>query len=138
MKKLLTVLLIIAAAACYAFTVTSCVGEHEHIYGGLEQVTAPTCTQEGVGRRVCTICRHAETEVLPALDHDWNEFTHSTSKPLNMHTRYCKRDGCNEAESTACFFTHKVIPPTSEAQGYTLHTCATCGYSYSDNFTSID
>ena len=32
-------------------------------------------------------------------------------------------------------FTSTVIKPTETAQGYTLHTCTKCGYSYKDNYT---
>ena len=31
-------------------------------------------------------------------------------------------------------YEEKVIPPTTAAEGYTLHTCKTCGNSYKDNF----
>ena len=32
-------------------------------------------------------------------------------------------------------FTSTVVKPTETAQGYTLHKCAKCGYSYKDNYT---
>ncbi|MFR4023885.1 MAG: fibronectin type III domain-containing protein [[Eubacterium] siraeum] len=32
-------------------------------------------------------------------------------------------------------FTSTVVKPTETAQGYTLHTCTKCGYSYKDNYT---
>lgn len=31
-------------------------------------------------------------------------------------------------------YEEKVVPPTTAAEGYTLHTCKTCGNSYKDNF----
>ena len=32
-------------------------------------------------------------------------------------------------------FTSTVVKPTETAEGYTLHTCTKCGYSYKDNYT---
>ncbi len=40
----------------------------------------------------------------------------------------------NEAHS----FTHNVIAPNCTEQGYTLHTCGQCGYSYKDNYTQTN
>ncbi len=34
-------------------------------------------------------------------------------------------------------FTSTVVKPTETAQGYTLHTCTKCGYSYKDNYTAV-
>ena len=31
-------------------------------------------------------------------------------------------------------YTDKIISPTYDEQGYTLHTCSQCGYSYKDNY----
>ena len=33
-------------------------------------------------------------------------------------------------------FTSTVVKPTETAQGYTLHTCTKCGYSYKDNYVN--
>ena len=32
-------------------------------------------------------------------------------------------------------YSPKVVKPTYESEGYTLHTCSVCGYSYKDSFT---
>jgi hypothetical protein len=34
-------------------------------------------------------------------------------------------------------FKNTVTPATTEAQGYTTHTCSVCGYSYKDNYTPV-
>lgn len=32
-------------------------------------------------------------------------------------------------------YTDTVVEPTTESEGYTLHTCSRCGYSYKDEYT---
>ena len=44
-------------------------GPHEHIFGEWIVVTEPTCTEEGLKRRTCTICDAAESEPIAALGH---------------------------------------------------------------------
>lgn len=56
--------------------------------------------------------------------------------------RTCLDDGCSKVEEeiipkTAHNYQDAIVPPTCTLQGYTSHTCSTCGYSYNDTFTSI-
>ena len=31
-------------------------------------------------------------------------------------------------------YTSTIVPPTTESEGYTLHTCSVCGHEYKDSF----
>lgn len=43
---------------------------HEHSWGDWYVVTEPTCTEDGLKARDCA-CGERETEVIPAIGHDW-------------------------------------------------------------------
>ena len=45
-------------------------GAHEHSFGEWIVTTEPTCTEDGAKERVCE-CGEKETEVIPALGHDF-------------------------------------------------------------------
>ena len=45
--------------------------EHVHTFGEWETVTEPTCTTDGLKKRVCSVCEDEETEIIPALGHDF-------------------------------------------------------------------
>ena len=43
--------------------------------------------------------------------------------------------GTQEISAHVHDFENQVVAPTPKAQGYTIHTCKTCGYTYRDSFT---
>ncbi len=70
MKRLLICLL----ALCLCLGIGAAVAEtaeHTHEMGEWEVTTKPTCTEEGVQVRKCTIdgCTYSETEAVPKIDH---------------------------------------------------------------------
>ena len=54
---------------------------------------------------------------------------------IRTYTCSCGDTYTETIPKTAHNYTEKVIAPTYEAQGYTLHTCSVCGNSYKDNYT---
>lgn len=61
----------------------------EHNWNDGVQTDAPTCTEPGEILYTCPDCNATRTEEIPALDHDWSEWTYDS---VDSHTRYCKRE----------------------------------------------
>ena len=70
-------------------------GKHE--YGDFEILKNPTCTEKGERQRSCTIsgCGVTETEELPALGHQWSDWT-PVKGDSSREYRIC--EVCNEVE----------------------------------------
>lgn len=47
---------------------------HTHTFSEWTERTAATCTAQGEKARTCTVCSTTETEAIPALGHDFNEW----------------------------------------------------------------
>ncbi|HSK69061.1 MAG TPA: hypothetical protein VLA21_07350 [Candidatus Limnocylindria bacterium] len=65
-------------------------------------------------------------------DHAWGPWTYDGD---GTHTRVCADDETH-TETAACDYADAVTPPDCEASGYTTHTCALCGHSYTDSLTA--
>jgi len=112
MKKVGLVLTLVLASVM-AVSVTACGGTHKHSYGEWQQVTAPTCTEQGEKMRECT-CGDVQTEKIPATGHsysaDWSigEYKHwhectvcGDKKDLQDHGFSDKTcTGCGKRQST--------------------------------------
>ena len=107
---------------------------------------APTCTEIGWNeydacqREGCTYTTKVE---LPALKHDLVH--HDAKAPTCTEIGWneydaCQREGCDyttkvEIPAPGHDYTEKVVKPTCEKVGYTLHTCKKCHDSYKDHQT---
>ena len=119
-------------------TTTSALG-HNYI----TTVVKPTCTAKGYTERKCTRCTYSyKSDYTDMAEHSWGEWV--TTTPATETTTGTKERTCSvcKKKETAAIpvlvhthsYTSKVVAPTCEAQGYTLHTCSSCGYSYKDNY----
>ena len=107
---------------------------------------APTCTEIGwdeydaCQREGCTYTTKVE---LLALKHDLVH--HDAKAPTCTEIGWneydaCQREGCDyttkvEIPAPGHDYTEKVVKPTCEKGGYTLHTCKKCNDSYKDHQT---
>ena len=107
---------------------------------------APTCTEIGwdeydaCQREGCTYTTKVE---LLALKHDLVH--HDAKAPTCTEIGWneydaCQREGCDyttkvEIPAPGHDYTEKVVKPTCEKVGYTLHTCKKCNDSYKDHQT---
>ena len=71
---------------------------------------------------------------------DWKITEEATCTTTGTKTRACTV--CGKVETvriakTAHKYVNTVVKPTYTAQGYTLHKCSVCGYSYKDNYTAV-
>jgi|GEM_PF-305222 len=102
-----------------------------------------TCTEDGYsGDTYCKDCNEKirDGEIIPALGHDWGEWTVTTSPTCTEkgeEKRTCKRDGCNATETRKIAATHTSVevaeqPATCTEPGHTAGTkCSVCGATIS-------
>lgn len=87
--------------------------------------TPPTCTEDGEKGKVCSRCGMKKTEKIPALGHDWGDWTVTTPATCTnegVETRICNRDP-SHVET-------REIPATGHNwvdNGNGTHTCTNCG-----------
>ena len=105
---------------------------------------APTCTEIGwdeydaCQREGCTYTTKVE---LPALKHKLVH--HDAKAPTCTENGWEEYDTCSRCDYTTKVeipapghnYTEKVVKPTCEKVGYTLHTCKKCNDSYKDHQT---
>ena len=105
---------------------------------------APTCTETGWEEYdTCSRCDYTTKVELPALKH--NLVHHDAKAPTCTEIGWdeydaCQREGCDyttkvEIPAPGHDYTEKVVKPTCEKGGYTLHTCKNCHDSYKDHLT---
>ena len=105
---------------------------------------APTCTEIGwdeydaCQREGCTYTTKVE---IPALKHKLVH--HDAKAPTCTENGWEEYDTCSRCDYTTKVeipapghdYTEKVVKPTCEKVGYTLHTCKNCNDSYKDHQT---
>ena len=103
---------------------------------------APTCTEIGWEEYdTCSRCDYTTKVELPALKH--NLVHHDAKAPTCTEIGWDEYDACSRCDYTTKVeipalehdYTEKVVKPTCEKVGYTLHTCKKCHDSYKDQQT---
>ena len=103
---------------------------------------APTCTEIGWDEYdTCSRCDYTTKVELPALKH--NLVHHDAKAPTCTEIGWEAYDTCSRCDYTTKVeipalehdYTEKVVKPTCEKVGYTLHTCKKCQDSYKDQQT---
>ena len=120
------------------------------------QTEAPTCTEPGTTTYTCPDCNATKTEPIPALDHDWSDWTYDS---VDSHIRHCKRENCDAEDFGGHEWgrwmpvdgtTHKMVcdlckgeqtgehnwddgvitkEPTEWEEGLMTYTCDSCGHT---------
>ncbi|MGN1207369.1 MAG: hypothetical protein ACI4SP_03625, partial [Eubacteriales bacterium] len=95
-----------------------------------DSVTTPaTCTATGVRTYTATVnfdgtdYTDTQTETIPALGHDFGEWSHNESE----HWRVCSRDSFEERSVHEYGDWQITIQPTEESTGLKKHICSVCG-----------
>ena len=107
---------------------------------------APTCTEIGWDEYdTCSRCDYTTKVEIPALKHDLVH--HDAKAPTCTEIGWneydaCQREGCDyttkvEIPAPGHDYTEKVVKPTCEKGGYTLHTCKNCHDNYKDQQTKM-
>ena len=103
---------------------------------------APTCTEIGWDEYdTCSRCDYTTYQEIPALKHKLVH--HDAKAPTCTETGWDEYDTCSRCDYTTKVeipapghdYTEKVVKPTCEKGGYTLHTCKKCNDSYKDHQT---
>ncbi|MEE0324788.1 MAG: hypothetical protein UDR59_11000 [Christensenellales bacterium] len=103
---------------------------------------APTCTEIGWNEYdTCSRCDYTTKVELPALKHKLVH--HDAKAPTCTEIGWDEYDTCSRCDYTTKVeipapghdYTEKVVKPTCEKVGYTLHTCKNCNDSYKDHQT---
>ena len=97
--------------------------EFNHAWSHTE--TLPTCTEAGEKGRECSRCGMKETEKIPALGHDWGDWTVTTPATCTkegVETRTCNRDPSHVETRTIPATGHNWVD-----NGNGTHTCTNCG-----------
>ena len=103
---------------------------------------APTCTEIGWDEYdTCSRCDYTTKVELPALKH--NLVHHDAKAPTCTEIGWDEYDTCSRCDYTTKVeipasghdYTEKIVKPTCEKVGYTLHTCKKCQDSYKDQQT---
>jgi len=102
--------------------------------------TPATCTEKGKDLYYCEFCSHKETEIKPALGHDWvvvegSEEPASCDAPKTWMVKCSRKDKCgveDEERTEGISSGHKFVPgeivaPECGKGGYTPYTCSECG-----------
>lgn len=97
--------------------------EFNHLWSDTE--TPATCTEDGEKGKVCSRCGMKETEKIPALGHDWGDWTVTTPATCTnegVETRTCNRDPSHVETRTIPTTGHNWVD-----NGDGTHTCTNCG-----------
>lgn len=113
-----------------------------HSFGLWEEKTPPTCDTNGTSTRTCSVCGYSETKTVP-MRHTMVEIPEvkatctSTGLTAGEKCSVCGKT-LKEQEIIPMIphnYVTTIVPPTEEAQGYSLHTCSVCGDNYKDHYT---
>lgn len=104
------------------------------------QVVSSTCTEKGYTIHTCENCGETYKDTFVSeVGHDYTGSitTYATCVSDGVLTYTCKE--CNEKKTSIIpaighDYETSVTSPTYEREGYTLHKCKKCGYSYKDTF----
>ncbi len=126
---------------------------HEHSFTDWDITTEPTCTKEGMKTRHCRTCPVSETLIVPALGHDFGDWS-ETSPKVDAD---CTTAGSNAVEAHTCSrcnltetrggeviyalnhdYASAVTAPTCTEQGYTTYTCSRCSDTYKSDFVDAN
>ena len=127
-------------------------GAHWFVQGAVSVClkSAATCVAPAVYYTNCDYCYHkgTDTYVDPYNGPDPNNHDlvhHDAKAPTCTEIGWneydaCQREGCDyttkvEIPAPGHDYTEKVVKPTCEKGGYTLHTCKKCNDSYKDHQT---
>ena len=100
--------------------------QEPHIYDEGTETVPATATENGVKTYTCPTCGHQKAADIPALSHNWGEWTAVEGDHVN-HYKYCTDEGCTLFYGESHVRTERIIAPTCSAEGTLIRTCEICG-----------
>ncbi len=102
------------------------------------EVTAPTCTEQGFTTYSCIRCDDRYTDAyVDAVGHTYGQWVTVTAPTCTAQGEQMCSCSCGDTlidalEPLGHSYVAEVTPPTAWENGFTTHTCSTCGDSYQD------
>ncbi len=104
----------------------------------VELIIAPTCTEKGYTLHTCSICgENYKDKYVNEKGHNYvSEITKDADCTSDgLITNICSE--CNDKKTTIIpakghNYEDTIVAPTCDNNGYTLHKCRECGFSYKD------
>ena len=103
----------------------------------------PNCTEDGSKHQVCSICNDTiKTENLTKLSHSFTNYVSNNDATCTADgTKTAKCDNCDVMDTKKDVdsklghtYQNTLVRPTKTDEGYTIHTCLTCQYTYTDSY----
>ncbi|MCQ2771501.1 MAG: Ig-like domain-containing protein, partial [Clostridia bacterium] len=101
----------------------------------------PTCTEQGYTFHVCSKCNNSYIDnYKPATGHNWDDgIVTMVPTCVSFGTKLitctiCKQQMVQTIEFVGHNYSISYTKPTCTEQGYTLHSCLTCGETFMDNY----
>lgn len=108
-KNLTTVLLVLVLLLTSTPAKISAQECTEHTWGEWHEMYKPTCTKDGLQRRICNECYAEETKPIPAIGH------HAWGKWETSYEATCENTGLSIRTCTICYeVEEKEIPKTQK------------------------
>lgn len=105
-----------------------------HTYGEWKVKTAPTCQEEGIKHRVCSVCGYEQTTILVKTAHNYSEEYQNDD---NNHWQECEcGDITDYAEHTYGEWEVKVSATCTE-EGIKQKICIVCGHEKTSSIAKI-
>lgn len=105
-----------------------------------EEVTLPTCFDDGFTTYTCETCNREKTDnIVKKFEHDMSGYTYvddgdddPSDDEKHYHYRYCKRETCDyREENEECVLDSSIKVPTCLEGGETTMVCPKCMMSFS-------
>lgn len=103
----------------------------EHSFGDYMTEKEPSCTAEGLQKRVCTVCGAEESLVLAKADHSFSGWQ---ARDEYWHEKVCSVCGETESERHDQAISRTITLSQSARLGKKNLTCSVCSYSYKRYF----
>lgn len=142
-RRTIFIFITVAIAACVAAVLSACnfLGNSgcgsSHEFGEITEIKAPTCTEEGEGKKVCSVCGHEKRGfVLPKKQHTFGEAEieeEATCVKKGKESKTCSVCGVKE-ERVIPQKSHELggweikVEPTCTDNGERVKKCKFCDY----------
>lgn len=127
-RRTIFILITIVIAACVAAVLSACnfLGSNRcgnnHEFGEVIEVTAPTCIEDGTGKRVCAVCGYEKSGfVLKSIGHDFG-------KKVIEKEATCDEQGKESKTCSVCGHKEEFVIPIRQHElgTWEIKTASTC------------
>lgn len=127
-RRTIFILITIVIAACVAAVLSACnfLGSNRcgnnHEFGEVIEVTAPTCIEDGTGKRVCAVCGYEKSGfVLKSIGHDFG-------KKVVEKEATCNEQGKESKTCSVCGHKEEFVIPIRQHElgTWEIKTASTC------------